>query len=218
MARDNFVFYRSFADGLKELSDSDRLACYDAIVSYALDGISEAEGVAAAVLALVRPIIDANRRKAEAGRKGGEANKKQIEAEPKQSEATQSNAEANESKAKLKSKEERVNSKEEIKKEEIKKEARARTRDAFVKPSLDEIKVYCSSRQNGVDPAAFYDFYESKGWKVGSQSMKDWKAAVRTWERRETSKKKTTGFDYADQRHYTEDEYKRIRLAAMRRS
>lgn len=56
----------------------------------------------------------------------------------------------------------------------------------FVKPSLDEVRSYCQERNNNVDPEAFIDFYESKGWKVGNQPMKDWKAAVRTWEKRES--------------------------------
>lgn len=54
----------------------------------------------------------------------------------------------------------------------------------FVKPTIDEIEQYCSERNNGVDACKFYDFYESKGWKVGNASMKDWKACVRTWESR----------------------------------
>lgn len=55
----------------------------------------------------------------------------------------------------------------------------------FKKPTLDEITAYCTERKNSVDPQAFFDFYESKGWRVGNQPMKDWKACVRTWERRE---------------------------------
>ncbi len=55
----------------------------------------------------------------------------------------------------------------------------------FTKPTLEEIIAYCEERGNNVDPQAFYDFYESKGWKVGNQPMKDWRAAVRTWERRQ---------------------------------
>lgn len=55
----------------------------------------------------------------------------------------------------------------------------------FTKPTLEEVTAYCDERQNNVDPQAFIDFYESKGWKVGNQSMKDWRAAVRTWERRQ---------------------------------
>ena len=70
---------------------------------------------------------------------------------------------------------------------EIKKKP---SRAAFVKPTLEEIKAYCKERKNNVDPEAFMDFYASKGWKVGSQPMKDWKAAVRTWEKREKPKEK----------------------------
>lgn len=54
----------------------------------------------------------------------------------------------------------------------------------FVPPSLSEVKAYCQSRNNGINPQNFIDFYESKGWMVGNNKMKDWKAAVRTWENR----------------------------------
>ena len=53
----------------------------------------------------------------------------------------------------------------------------------FVKPTLSEIEQYCIERNNNVDAQHFYDYYESNGWKVGKNSMKDWKACVRTWER-----------------------------------
>lgn len=55
---------------------------------------------------------------------------------------------------------------------------------AFKKPNIEDISLYCSERGNGIDPEAFYDFYESKGWFIGKNKMKDWQAAVRTWERR----------------------------------
>lgn len=64
------------------------------------------------------------------------------------------------------------------------------TRARFAPPSVEEVTAYCQERGNSVDPAQFVDFYASKGWKVGRESMKDWKAAVRTWEQRE---KKPTG-------------------------
>ena len=51
------------------------------------------------------------------------------------------------------------------------------------RPTIDEIREYCESRNNNVDPEAFFDFYESKGWVVGRAPMKNWQAAVRTWER-----------------------------------
>lgn len=53
----------------------------------------------------------------------------------------------------------------------------------FVPPTPEEVNVYCRERNNGIDGSEFCDFYTSKGWKVGKNPMKDWKAAVRTWER-----------------------------------
>ena len=52
-----------------------------------------------------------------------------------------------------------------------------------MKPSLLEIKNYCLERNNSVDFNKFYDYYESNGWKVGRNAMKDWRACVRTWEK-----------------------------------
>jgi hypothetical protein len=51
-------------------------------------------------------------------------------------------------------------------------------------PALEDVQHYCLSRRNGIDPGAFIDYYESVGWMVGKKKMKDWQAAVRTWERR----------------------------------
>lgn len=53
----------------------------------------------------------------------------------------------------------------------------------FFKPTIEEIQAYCQERNNNVDAETFYDFYESKGWLVGKNKMKDWKAAIRTWEK-----------------------------------
>lgn len=55
----------------------------------------------------------------------------------------------------------------------------------FQKPSLNDIRAYCISRANNVDPEQFFNFYESKGWTIGKSPMRDWRAAVRTWEKRE---------------------------------
>ena len=64
------------------------------------------------------------------------------------------------------------------------KESIGRT-PAFSKPSIEEIKAYCIERNNSIDPERFYDYYESNGWMVGRGKMKDWRATVRNWERRE---------------------------------
>ena len=62
-------------------------------------------------------------------------------------------------------------------------------------PTLEEVKEYCSERGNKVDPERWFDYYTSNGWKVGKNPMKDWKAAVRTWERTDEGRaNKKTGF------------------------
>lgn len=60
--------------------------------------------------------------------------------------------------------------------------ARTPARKRFTPPTLAEVTDYCRERQNAVDPQRFIDYYTANGWKVGKNSMKDWKAAVRTWE------------------------------------
>ena len=69
---------------------------------------------------------------------------------------------------------------EEGEKKKIKKE-KAQMR--FSPPTIAEVRAYCQERQNNVDAERFIDYYTSNGWKVGKNPMKDWKAAVRTWER-----------------------------------
>ena len=61
----------------------------------------------------------------------------------------------------------------------------------FKKPTIDEVKNYCILRKNNIDAEAFIDFYESKNWQIGKNKMKDWKACVRTWERREINSPQT---------------------------
>lgn len=58
-----------------------------------------------------------------------------------------------------------------------------RTREKFTPPTLEEVTAYCLERKNNVDPQRWLDHYTSNGWRVGKNPMKDWKAAVRTWER-----------------------------------
>lgn len=67
----------------------------------------------------------------------------------------------------------------------------------FKPPAIDEVREYCKERDNNVDAEAFVDFYTSKGWMVGKNPMKDWKAAVRSWEQRDKrpAKKKPGRFD-----------------------
>ena len=74
-------------------------------------------------------------------------------------------------------------SKEYIERVERERKDRNKTPSVFVPPTLDEVSEYCRERGNRVDPEKWFDFYASKGWMIGKNKMKDWKAAVRTWEK-----------------------------------
>jgi len=73
--------------------------------------------------------------------------------------------------------------------------------NGFVAPTEDEVRTYCSERNNDINPTTFIDFYASKGWMVGSNKMKDWKAAIRLWEQRDKDNpNKSGGLTNADRR------------------
>ena len=84
--------------------------------------------------------------------------------------------------------------KEEEKEVEEDKESKGRAK-RFTPPTLEEVEDYCLERGNSVDPERFIDYYTSNGWKVGKNTMKDWKAAVRTWEKSDKQQgRKDNGF------------------------
>lgn len=72
---------------------------------------------------------------------------------------------------------------------ELGKDSICKPKKRFAAPTINEVAQYCKERQNGIDPQRFIDHYTSNGWKVGKSPMKDWKAAVRTWEKNEYSSK-----------------------------
>lgn len=74
--------------------------------------------------------------------------------------------------------------------------------ERFVPPTEEEVLAYCRERGNSVDAVSFVAFYSAKNWMIGKNKMKDWRAAVRTWEQRESAvqsqrdeEKKPSSFD-----------------------
>ena len=94
----------------------------------------------------------------------------------------------------------------------IKKEiSKERKQDRHqIPPTVEMIQTYCNERRNTVDAEKFYDFYESKNWYIGKNKMRDWQAAVRTWERKDDHKDAVTKtvHDLQDiSQGMTQDEY-----------
>ena len=85
------------------------------------------------------------------------------------------------------------------KEKEINNIDRGQTAKRFTPPSLEDIQAYCSEMGYSFDPQRFLDFYESKGWMVGKTKMKDWKAALRGWNSRQSE------FDFKPQQSPSKD-------------
>ena len=200
---EKYTYFRSFWLALQNRPDNVRLEVRDAMDMYAFTGevptdlIERMSEEAESLLILILPIIKKSLVKSINGRKGGapkgnsNAQKQAVvdlQKQPKNNLAcfTETTKE-NEEKERTKEKEESLLK---IKKENTSKEVKEKKENRFVKPTLIEVQQYCQERRNDVNADAFLNFYESKGWKVGNQPMKDWKAAVRTWERRNGSRQK----------------------------
>lgn len=199
--RDSVVFYRSFYEAVKELPPEEFKKSVSAIMEYGLNDLEpETSGIERTIYLLSKPQIDANNKRYQNGTKGGrpiteqKPNHNQIEtkAEP--------NHNQTETKAEPKEKV-NVNVKDKVKDKES-----VCTR--FVPPTHQDVSDYCQEKgYTNVDIERFIDFYESKGWMVGKNKMKDWRAAVRNWNRSQRQELTTKGnkFNNFNQRQYDYD-------------
>ena len=182
--REQMTFYRSYWEAVKRLRKSaDRLSALEAILAYALDGEElDRTDAADAIFVLVKPLLDAAARKSKGGKTTSRAEEDNDKITGRVDEESDNN---------LKNKK-----KNNIKVKNNMLDNNARTR--FTPPTLDEVSAYCQERGNSVDAERFVSFYESNGWKVGKNPMKDWRAAVRTWERDNRPQAKTQTKSFAD--------------------
>ena len=180
MERESFVFYRSFYEGIKELPRDIQGEVLTAIMEYGLNGATteNQKPITKAMFALIKPQLDANNQRFENGKKGGRpkanCNQTETETKPKQNRnktKPEPNVNVNDN----------VNDISFLSKKKQKSDA---GRKKFTIPTPEEVQAYCDERKNGILGQQFCDFYSAKGWKIGKEPMKDWKAAVRTWEMR----------------------------------
>jgi hypothetical protein len=95
-----------------------------------------------------------------------------------------------------------------------------RCKKRFAPPLIEEVKQYCNERKNTVNPETFINFYEAKGWEIGKNKMKSWKACIRTWENRENESSKQTennGFDNRSRAKKVSDKLDELAADAIRR-
>lgn len=156
-----FNFFRTYFELIRYLPDKDRLKMYDSILDYVFEDVDpELSGLLKGIWMNISIPISNSKMKSKSGQ------------------------------TKIKTKSNENQKRNEIETNNIPLPLPNNKNSKFIKPTIEEIKNYCLERNNKVDVNRFYDFYESKGWKVGNQPMKDWKACIRTWEQRIKDNKK----------------------------
>ncbi len=216
--KNSFVLYTEHLEQVEMLTDEQSGVLLKALMSYAAGKeLPQMDAITAVVFSFMRAQIDKNNKKyeeavnkrREAGRLGGLAKADNA----KQTVANVANAtDAKQNVANVADNDyvnDNVNVNDNVKKSV----ARA---SRFTPPTEFEIKAYCREKGYSVDAARFIDYYASKGWLVGKNKMKDWKAAVRNWERgqrQESTTKTANRFNNFAQRQYDYDDLEAKLLA-----
>lgn len=176
MAREYFCAYHSYIKQCKGLSDGELGRLFRALLEYSASGkVPELNGRESVAFDFMSANID---RDAESYKDTCNRNRENIAKRYERIRPNTTVYETYQEKEEEKEKEELL--KKDISNEISKKSTRQKK---FVPPTVEEVASYCLERKNKVDAAYFVDHYTSNGWKVGKQNMKDWKAAVRTWEK-----------------------------------
>lgn len=194
------IFYRDWYDIINDLPTEERLEVYEAIMRYAFDGLEPQDRYIKAVTRSMFVAInrDGNRyeERCERNRRNAmnrwrnrlDANDANA-SDGKHSVQSHTTATYNENeKENGNENEPPTNVVGEKEKEKVSTDTPKKK--SFVKPSVEQVAAYCKERENYVNAEDFVNFYESKGWVVGKAPMKDWKAAVRTWEQKDGRKRK----------------------------
>lgn len=196
-----FVLFTSYSEQIKMMSNEQCGVLLKAIFAYeCVEELPEMDGMVTMAFSFISAQLkrddekyaEISEKRKVAGAKGGRPKKE------KQEESSESK-ESNEKQMLFLKAKKNTNTNVNVKEKVKEKEKR------FTRPTMEEVEAYCRERKNSVDAKAFVDFYESKGWKVGSTPMKDWRACIRTWERRRDARR-TTEFNNIEARKYDMDE------------
>lgn len=191
-----FYIQDDFWEACEELPAKSQDEVFGALVRlfYTGDTNPDIKGVSKAVFIALRDRVLIAKKRSEAGKSSGKQNNEQteIKTESNANQTSHQTDEQSESKTEghlLKSESESE------KKSKGKKNPGVR----FAPPTPEDVAAYAAEKGIDIDPHRFVDYYASKGWKVGYSPMRDWKAAVRNWARRDSERK---GADDAEARRY----------------
>ena len=177
--KDSFVLYNSFYEPLKSLSNEQLGRLFKAIFNYTINGEVTQENDIIIAFMFIKDQLDRDSSKwQEIRKKRSEAGKRhkgnQYSKMEQMEQVFQNGTNGT------------VDVDVDVDVDVIKKKKNNKKKN-FKVPTLEEVEEYCKERSNGINAQSFIDFYDSKGWMIGKNKMKDWKAAIRTWERKRSN-------------------------------
>ena len=197
MMIDSFIIYTNYIEKLQVLNDTQLGTLFRAILEYEYSELKEMPDIQDEAVKVafyfIKSDLDNNYQKYLDTCNKRKENLKKANASKESANATQMQSECTPNAVQMGGDNENDNENDNdnnIKKENTKEKA-----PRFSPPSLEEVRAYCQERGNVIDPEQFVNFYESKGWKIGKEKMKDWKACVRTWEKRNKISKPNYSID-----------------------
>ena len=177
-----FLFFENFKSIADKLPDDMRLKFYDALLAYVFDGVEPDDMMIAALITAIKPSLDKEETRGGNHNPTGQNQYSEVKIGQKRSKEVKNNFEQVKNGQSGQSFLETETGNGNKEKDNLKVIQKEKTK-IFQKPTFEEVDAYCKERNNGIDVARWFDYYTANGWKVGKNPMKDWRAAVRTWEK-----------------------------------
>jgi hypothetical protein len=210
--RNSFILYTDYSDHIDCLTLEEKGLLFEALFEYAKGIEVELSGAVKVAFCFIKAQIDRDSERYEevcekrrnAGKKGGapkgnknaEKTTKNNQKQPKTTKNNQKQTKQPDTDTDTDNDNDTDTDNENDKDLKNKKDlSKNSTRKKFIIPSIEEVRAYCQERNNRVDPEAFVAYYTAKDWMIGKNKMKDWKAAVITWERRAKQADKSLEFN-----------------------
>ncbi len=184
--QNKFAFFANFSEAIKALPAEKQAGAYQAICEYGIYGTLPEDPMYLGLCLMAKASIFKEDGRAN---NGGNHNPQGINQHSENGQSAQKRTkEVNSVKVGQILSETETETETETEREKETKKEKVAVAPRFQKPSLEIVKSYIDQQRFSLDAQAFMDFYESKGWKVGNQPMKDWQAAVRNWARRDAAR------------------------------
>ena len=190
--KDRFLFFENFYRIAESLPEDLQLKFYKSLMGYVFDGIIPDDAIMKSLIIALQPSLDKEEKRGGNHNPLGQNQHSKFTQKNTEVKVGQNNNDLGQKEVKVgQSGQSFLETETRNKKQETEITNNSSNKfsellvcaQKFIPPTVEEVSAYCKERNNGVVAERFVDFYACKGWMVGKNKMKDWRAAVRNWEK-----------------------------------